>query len=311
MPYDFSTIKNENEVLKKEMGELKKEYRSQEMPYREYQRLQRRMEEAKRQNRKARLQKTLVKAGSVAAVLFVTMIALPNLSYTVAHAMTGLPVIGHLVEVITFRDYQYETERNSADIVVPQLTPADLPQNSLAGDNLNQTLDSINADIQKITAEIIAEFEKYLEDEQGYQDIIVKSDILTSTEDYFTIRLFCYQGAGSGYQWNYYYTIDLKTGERLKLKDLFLEGADYITPISDNIKQQMEAQMLADDNVHYWLHDEIEELNFKTITDQTSFYVNAQNHIVIAFNEGDVAPMYMGALEFEIPSEVLDSIRRK
>lgn len=311
MPYDFSTIKNENEVLKKEMGELKKEYRSQEMPYREYQRLQRRMEEAKRQNRKARLQKTLVKAGSVAAVLFVTMIALPNLSYTVAHAMTGLPVIGRLVEVITFRDYQYETERNSADIVVPQLTQADLPQNSLAGDNLNQTLDSINADIQKITAEIIAEFEKYLEDEQGYQDIIVKSDILTSTEDYFTIRLFCYQGAGSGYQWNYYYTIDLKTGERLKLKDLFLEGADYITPISDNIKQQMEAQMIADDNAHYWLHDEIEELNFKTITDQTSFYVNAQNHIVIAFNEGDVAPMYMGALEFEIPSEVLDSIRRK
>lgn len=310
MPYDFSTIKNENEVLKKEMGKLKKEYRSQEMPYREYQRLQRRIEEAKRLNRRARLQKSLVKAGSVAAVLLVTLITLPNVSYTIAHAMTEIPLIGRVVRVVTFRDYQYETERHSADIVVPQITLVDLPEDSLANDSLNQTLDGINTDIQKISAEIIAEFERYLNDEQGYQDVIVKSDILTSTSDYFTIRLFCYQGAGSGYQWNYYYTIDLKTGERLKLKDLFLEGADYITPISDNIKQQMEAQMLADDNVHYWLNDEIEELNFKTITDETSFYVNAGNHIVIAFNEGDVAPMYMGSLEFEIPSEVLASIRR-
>ena len=99
MPYDFSTIKNENEVLKKEMGKLKKEYRSQEMPYREYQRLQRRIEEAKRLNRRARLQKSLVKAGSVAAVLLVTLITLPNVSYTIAHAMTEIPLIGRVVRV--------------------------------------------------------------------------------------------------------------------------------------------------------------------------------------------------------------------
>ena len=68
--------------------------------------------------------------------------------------------------------------------------------------------------------------------------------------------------------------------------------------------------MDADENVHYWLHDEIEELNFKTIYEDTSFYVNERGNIVIAFDEGDVAPMYMGALEFEIPSEVLKSIRK-
>ena len=89
-----------------------------------------------------------------------------------------------------------------------------------------------------------------------------------------------------------------------------MEGADYITPISENIKQQMQAQMDADENVYYWLNDEIEEWNFKAITDETSFYLNENGNVVIGFNEGDVAPMYMGTVEFEIPAEVLSSIRK-
>ena len=72
----------------------------------------------------------------------------------------------------------------------------------------------------------------------------------------------------------------------------------------------MKEQMDADENVYYWLNDEIEEWNFKAITDETSFYLNEQGNVVIGFNEGDVAPMYMGTVEFEIPAEILDGIRK-
>lgn len=41
-----------------------------------------------------------------------------------------------------------------------------------------------------------------------------------------------------------------------------------------------------------------------------SFYLNEKNNVVIGFNEGDVAPMYMGTVEFEIPAEVLENIRK-
>lgn len=109
---------------------------------------------------------------------------------------------------------------------------------------------------------------------------------------------------------NDYYTIDLNTGKRLQLKDVFAEGADYITPISEAIKEQMKAQMDADENVYYWLDDEIEEWNFKSVTDETSFYINENGNVVMGFNEGDVAPMYMGAVEFEIPGDVLNDIRK-
>ena len=154
------------------------------------------------------------------------------------------------------------------------------------------------------------EFEGNLQYEWGYQDVMVKSEVISTTQDYFTLKLICYQGAGSGAEWDYFYTIDLNTGERLQLKDLFKEGADYITPISENIKTQMREQMAADDMKHYWVDDEIEGLNFKQITDETSFYLNEAGNIVISFNEGDVAPMYMGCVEFVIPNEVVGEIRK-
>ena len=140
--------------------------------------------------------------------------------------------------------------------------------------------------------------------------MVVNSEVLTATEDYFTLKLNCYQGAGSGYQFNYYYTIDLNTGKRLQLKDLFREDADYITAISKNIRKQMKKQMAEDENVIYWLDNEIREWNFKNITDKTSFYLNREGNLVISFNEGDVAPMYMGIVEFEIPQQVLEGIRK-
>ncbi len=55
---------------------------------------------------------------------------------------------------------------------------------------------------------------------EGYQDIMIKHEVINTTDDYFTLKLMCYQAAGSGYEMDYYYTIDLKTGERLALKDL-------------------------------------------------------------------------------------------
>ncbi|MDE7283007.1 MAG: DUF3298 domain-containing protein [Lachnospiraceae bacterium] len=278
------------------------------------------MKEADRMNNKERRNAKFIRLAVAAAVLIGIFMILPNTSAAVANAMEQIPVIGQLVKVVTFRDYEYETDRNMADIKVPEIKPDIQTENGQVEDgqlnnsdvleNLEHTTEEINAEIQEITDKLIEEFEANLEYEEGYQDVIVTSEVLSTTADYFTLKLICYQGAGSGYEWNYYYTIDLNTGERLKLKDLFKEGADYITPISENIKKQMQEQMDKDENVYYWLNDEIVDWNFKSITDETSFYLNEKDNVVIGFNEGEVAPMYMGTVEFEIPADVLSDIRK-
>lgn len=300
-----------NDLLERELHILRKEYEKHRMTDFQVRQLQEKIREAKEmdqinKNHTGKI-RIAVAAAAVAAGLFVI---LPNTSGTIAHAMEQIPIIGQLVRVVTFRDYEYEGDRNMADIEVPEIKPEEQLEDSTLQENIDRTTAEINAEIQSITDDLIAEFEKNLDEEMGYQDVVVKSEVLTTTPDYFTLKLICYQGAGSGYQWNYYYTIDLNTGERLQLKDIFKEGADYITPISEDIRRQMQERMDADENVHYWLNDEIEEWNFKAITDETSFYLNERGNVVIGFNEGDVAPMYMGTVEFEIPAEVLDGIRK-
>lgn len=310
MVYNFSEIKKQNEAVEQELQVLKQDYQKHRMSKGQLEGLRKRMEEANMEKRKERSKRKMMKVMASAAGLAAAFMILPNTSASVAHAMEQIPIIGQLVEVVTFRDYKYETDRNTADIEVPEIKPDEQVADAELKEKLERSADEINEEIQKITGELVEEFEANLKYEEGYQDIVVTSEILATQADYFTLKLICYQGAGSGYQWNYYYTIDLNTGERLRLKDIFAEGADYITPISENIKVQMQEQMAADDQVFYWLNDEIEELNFKAITDETSFYLNDKDNVVIGFNEGDVAPMYMGTVEFEIPAEVLQDIRR-
>lgn len=297
-------------------GEMKQEFDRRQMPEEQVNVLKTRIEQAKRDRRRLKMHRRMRSLTAVAAAVALFVI-LPNTSAQVAHAMSSIPFIGKLVDVVTFRDYQYSSDRNNADVQVPALiverdeTEEKSEQNpEEIESNLQNSTDEINAEIQRISNEVITEFEKNLKYEWGYQDVLVKSEIATTTEDYFTLKLIVYQGAGSGMEWNYFYTIDLNTGKCLALKDLFTEGADYITPISEDIKRQMQERMDADENEYYWLHDEVEEWNFKSITEETSFYVDESGNVVMVFNEGEVAPMYMGVVSFMIPSEVLEGIRK-
>ncbi len=339
---------DENRKDYERLEQVKQQYKQINMSKEQVEQMKKRIEEAKQEKQQAERKQQLqrkpagrkkplaLKIGLTAAAAAAAFILLPNISKDAAYAMSRLPIVGGLVEVVTFRDYQYEDERHRADVNVPELVPnqttapvqasdsgqTDAPvqtdgagtettgNDSAVQENLKKTTEEINAEIRKITDQIITEFEENAKDKEGYQDIMISHEILATSENYFTLKLICYQASGSGAEWDYFYTIDLKTGQRLALADLFTEGADYITPISENIKEQMQARMDADENVYYWLNDEIEEWNFKQITDETSFYLNADNNIVISFNEGDVAPMYMGCVEFEIPGEVVEGIRK-
>ena len=55
----------------------------------------------------------------------------------------------------------------------------------------------------------------------------------------------------------------------------------------------------ADENVVYWLDDEdIREWNLEKIATDQDFYINAEGKVVICFDEYEVAPGYMGCVEF-------------
>ena len=234
----------------KKIEELKRQYAGSEMSGEQVEQMKKRIEEAKmekrNESRKMHTVRNIVAAAAAVAAVFVV---LPNTSGSVAYAMGNLPVVGKLVEAVTFRDYQYDNGGHAADIKTPELTVKESDTEQMTDtevqvqENLKKTTAEINAEIEKITDQIVSEFEESRKEEEGYQEVVVKHEVISTTDDYFTLKLMCYQAAGSGAEWDYYYTIDLKTGERLTLSDLFQSGADYITPISENIKEQMQQQM--------------------------------------------------------------------
>ncbi len=303
---------------RKMFANMKQSYNQQTMPQDEVKRMQTRIMEAKLVNR-AESRRKVAKVGlSLAAAVAIVLLVLPNTSRSIAYAMSKVPVIGKVVEVATIREYKYDDGKSEADIEVPEISisastedgeeaesSAELPE------QLEVTTKDINDQITLITDRIVAEFKANTKDDVGYQNVMVKSEVIESTEDYFTLKLICYQGAGSGAEWDYYYTIDLRTGEQMKLSDLFEEDSEYLQLISENIKEQMRQQMEEDPNVSYWVdEEEIPEWNFEEITEDVNFYLNKDENIVICFDEGEVAPMYMGCVEFEIPAEVTEGIRK-
>lgn len=294
-----------------EFEALKQDYQNHEMSPEQLDKMKAAIAQAKKENQKKRslhiLRNTLASAAAVALVFII----LPNTSSGVAYAMSQVPGLSKLVNVVTFRNYQYEDDHNTADITVPEVAVStESTENSEVADKTKKSANEINSEIQSITKKLIDEFEAEKKKEDGYQDMTVKSEVIATTDQYFTLKLMCFQSAGSSAEWDYYYTIDLTTGERLKLADLFQDGSNYLDVISQEIKTQMQAQMDADSNKIYWLNSDMPEWNFTSITNDTSFYLNSDNELVITFNEGDVAPMYMGCPTFTIPNDVLADIRK-
>lgn len=104
------------------------------------------------------------------------------------------------------------------------------------------------------------------------------------------------------------YHIDKQTGEMIALKDLFQDGTDYETPLVENIREQMQAQMAKDENITYWLDSDVPEWNFTKLPDSVNFFISASGKLNLVFDEYEVAPGYMGIVTFEIPTETVKAI---
>ncbi len=312
----------------KEWEELKAEYESISVPEKGVENMKKAIEQAKQE--KARRKKVLIykRIGACAAAAAALTILIPNVSVNAAMAMEKIPVLGSIVRVITFDRYDFEDEKHIASVEVPQLQADQAADSSspapeadsrtaaapdTAPDTGSKTEDSVHAINEEITdyvTPILEDFKKSL-DQDTVKDLTISYDIVTDTDSWFTLRINVLEVQASGYEYAKYYHINKATGEQATLADLFREDADYVTAISENIKTQMREQMAADENISYFLDDtDMPETNFDKIKPDQNFYFNPAGEIVIAFDEYEAAPGYMGDVAFTIPRAVTDPLLR-
>lgn len=284
---------------------------------------------------KKRAERARRRSAWTAAAAMIVLIALPNTNVQIAHAMENIPVLGGFFRLVTVRQYNYSDENHDAEIELAQITygedgegtpvgevavGAAAPDNADAGNAegagqeagvaklSEEGVQAVNQDMEATVEELIRQFEDTLS-EEGYHGVHVSQEVVTDNTQYYTVKLSVLETEASGYEHNQFYTVDKQTGNVVTLADLFAEGSDYISVISENIKTQMREQMAADEGVIYFLDDEdMPEFNFQSITAQTNFYFNENGELVIAFDEYEVAPGYMGAPEFVIPQEIVEAL---
>lgn len=204
------------------------------------------------------------------------------------------------------------TESETLDIALPTpnnlkkkiiISQQDTPVLEKGIEEMNQKItDYIETLRQKYNWYIIRKFMGYVALETDYT-ILCNDDALLSMRFDSTLNV-----GGSG-NFCRCFTLDKRKGCVVELKDLFQDAADYITPISSYILEQMTIEVNNGSGNYFipggiWNEDEC----FKSISPEQNYYINDQGKLVIVFDEYQVAPGYMGIVEFTIPTNVIDTI---
>ena len=70
----------------------------------------------------------------------------------------------------------------------------------------------------------------------------------------------------------------------------------------------MKKKMKENSQYKYFIDEEEKYTTFEKIDENQQFYINNSGELVICIAEGDVAPAYMGALEFTISHKTIQNI---
>ena len=229
---------------------------------------------------------------SVASIAALTFIVGVNTNPVFAKNMSDIPVVGKIVNVLTGYKYEFKEENYSANIEVPKIEGI-----------INKELqEKINAEIENNANNIICQFESdmkkmsdsgmdgHLGVDSGY---IIKAD----TDDVLSFDMYVVNIVGSSSTVHKFYNIDKKKGELITLDSLFKDNENYIEIINEYIRNEINRRN-GDEEV-FWIDE------FKGISSEQNFYIDASENVVIVFDKYEIAPGYMGTPEFKLPKDLV------
>ncbi len=234
---------------------------------------------------------------AVCAGVFLCLL-LVNCMPAAADALEAVPVLGQIIRVVDLRSYALGWGDTGLNVQEPVLEG-----DNAAVDELNAEKDAFLAQMQERFLEYAAR--KY----QGYVAEDITYDVIREDDALFILRFQATLNAGGSVDYSRYIVLDKGAGQVLALSDLFVPEANYLFPISREIKAQMAEQEKAGEGTYFlpggiWAEEEC----FQSIDPDQGFYINESGQLVIVFGEYEVAPGSMGEPEFVIPTDVLDGL---
>lgn len=251
-------------------------------------------------NSKANFKGIKIAAASIVAATALFTVGV-NSSPVFAASLSNVPVVGSIVKILTFREYTVNEDSYNADIKVPSIQGL---ENKDLENNLN---DKYLTENKKLYEDFMADIEDMKSNGDGHLGVSSGYVVKTDNDRLLSIGRYVVNTVGSSSTTMKYDTIDKQSEILITLPSLF-KNDSYVNIISENIKKQMIEQNKADENKFYWVEGIEKDMNmdlFEKISKDQNFYINSEGKLVISFDKYEVAPGYMGVVEFVIPTEIL------
>lgn len=251
-------------------------------------------------NSKANFKGIKIAAASIVAATALFTVGV-NSSPVFAASLSNVPVVGSIVKILTFREYTVNEDSYNADIKVPSIQGL---ENKDLENNLN---DKYLTENKKLYEDFMADMKDMKSNGDGHLGVSSGYVVKTDNDRLLSIGRYVVNTVGSSSTTMKYDTIDKQSEILITLPSLF-KNDSYVNIISENIKKQMIEQNEADENKFYWVEGIEKDINmdlFEKISKDQNFYINSEGKLVISFDKYEVAPGYMGVVEFVIPTEIL------
>jgi len=247
------------------------------------------------QNKKHNLRKKITTIAATFA-LCGSFILSVNLNQSFAEGVSEIPVIGQLAKLVTFVDYEVETEALHGNVKIPSIEGVGSKEfeekiNKQINEKMNDYLEEA-----KIREE---EYKKaYLEtggkiEEYNPIEVTIDYELKSASDKYLSFIVYGYDTLASAYAEFNYYNLDVENMQTLSLEDIL--GGNYIENCNKQVIEQIEEMKKNAENSFFE-----DDMGFTSIRPDMNFYINESDKVVLVFDKYEIAPGYMGSLEFVI-----------
>lgn len=258
-------------------------------------------------------------AAAAASVLIVFAAGL-NASQAFAESVSRVPGLGALAQVLTVRSYHESEGDYNIQAEVPGIVEKGAKNGETDGKENGAAAQpgiagEANRQIEEIVDGYVAqakeEFEAYKEaffatggTKEEWNDrqmeIFVDYNVKYQDESVLSLELITSKGWVSAQEERRYYNLDLASDRELSLEELL--GSGYVEQCNSEVKRQIKERMAADENQIFFGFGEDDGMieGFKTVDEDTQFYIDGDKQVVLVFPEYSIAPGYMGITEFKV-----------
>ncbi|WP_144510674.1 anti-sigma-V factor rsiV [Bacillus sp. FJAT-22090] len=282
----------------KKLQDAKRKYEEVEIPEELNNIVKNSIKEAKRNQKKQKPVKRWGIGLVAAAALFTASV---NVSPALAQSLSTVPLLGSIVQVVTFQAIELDEDTYNADLQTPNVTGLD---NKKLENMLNEKYIEEN---EALYEGFLKDMEELKAEGGGHLGLSSTYEVVTDTDEILSISRYEVNTVASSSTTMRTDTIDKKNQILISLPSLFKDDS-YIKIISDYITEEMKRQMKEDENIIYWVGDDVEVEPFDKIRPDQTFSITEDHKLTISFDKYEVAPGYMGVITFEIPTELLNPV---